>query len=420
MNKQKHMNIDEKNKFLLESTGTGICIIEADGTLSFANNKLAQILQTDTDHIIGTPFLQWISDEDKIQIAQNHQKRLSGETVSTNYDFRFKTYKGITRWGSVYINFFQETASTIVSVLDIDIYKQTEQQLKEAIASQNAFFNAIPDLMFELDTQGRYINIWANNPGELVCSKEMLLGRTVNEVLNVNAAQQVMSALQDAKKTGHSFGKQIHIHTIKGNLWFELSVSSLEKESPLQHFLLLSRNITDRKLLEKKLEKISNTDPLTGLYNRRKLKTKLLKEFYKVSRHSNPLSLLFFDIDHFKKINDAYGHENGDIVLVNLAKSLKKSIRETDNAYRYGGEEFIVVMEDTLLKDAKEFAERFRSLIESTIITLNTNEKINITISIGVAAVNSNIQSAEELIALADSRMYLAKTSGRNCVIATD
>jgi diguanylate cyclase (GGDEF)-like protein len=248
----------------------------------------------------------------------------------------------------------------------------------------------------------------------------MLLGRTVNEVLNVNAAQQVMSALQDAKKTGHSFGKQIHIHTIKGNLWFELSVSSLEKESPLQHFLLLSRNITDRKLLEKKLEKISNTDPLTGLYNRRKLKTKLLKEFYKVSRHSNPLSLLFFDIDHFKKINDAYGHENGDIVLVNLAKSLKKSIRETDNAYRYGGEEFIVVMEDTLLKDAKEFAERFRSLIESTIITLNTNEKINITISIGVAAVNSNIQSAEELIALADSRMYLAKTSGRNCVIATD
>jgi two-component system cell cycle response regulator len=206
--------------------------------------------------------------------------------------------------------------------------------------------------------------------------------------------------------------------TPKGSLWFELSVSIIQRESSLKHFLVLSRNITDRKLLERQLKEFSNTDILTGLNNRRKLKSKLSQAFYKHSRHNNPFSILFFDIDFFKSINDNYGHDNGDIVLVNLAESLQNSIRETDSAYRYGGEEFIIVMEDTLLHEADEFADRFRHVIEKTPITLNTNNDIHITISIGVASLTPNIKSIDELIALADTRMYLAKESGRNRVVS--
>lgn len=405
---------------IFESTGTGMGIIEADGTLSLANQKLADILQTDVDHIIGTNFLQWIDEADTELVKKRHAARLSGEDITSSYEIRLKTSKETLHWVSVNISFFPETSTTIVSFVDIDPYKRIEHELKNAIASQNALFDAVPDLMFELNQEGRYLNIWASNPEELASTKELLLGHTVQEMLPSDAAKQVMQALQEAQEDGKSFGRQLEIETPEGILWFELSVSPIKKDSAEQNFILLSRNITDRKKLEEQLKELSTSDPLTGLCNRRKLEVKISKEIEATNRNNDALSLLFLDVDHFKQINDTYGHDNGDIVLQSVAQLLKASVRETDNLFRYGGEEFVLLMTGADLSKAEIFAERLRSLIEKTEIELSTGQKINITVSIGVADLNNGVTTVDNLIKVADARMYVAKNSGRNCVVATD
>ena len=134
-----------------------------------------------------------------------------------------------------------------------DKLQLAEHQLQEAINSQNALFSAIPDLMFELDINGRYINIWASNPQELAASKKELLGYTVEEKLPHEAGQVVLEALAEAKETGNSFGRQIYLDTSGGKLWFELSVSRKDNIDFLNTFIVISRNITNRKVNEDKL-----------------------------------------------------------------------------------------------------------------------------------------------------------------------
>ncbi len=156
----------------------------------------------------------------------------------------------------------------------------------------------------------------------------------------------------------------------------------------------------------------SNYDPLTNLLNRRGFETSYKTAFTSHKRKKAPFSLLFLDIDHFKKINDTYGHDIGDIVLKKLAQILKSNLRESDIIARWGGEEFVIVLNDTSAKAAKEVAQKLRKAIE------NFSEKPlpKFTISIGVTD-GSFEKSLDELVKEADTALYEAKKSGRNKVV---
>ncbi len=302
--------------------------------------------------------------------------------------------------------------------IDIDIseLKQTEQELKEALASKEAIFSAMPDLMFELDANGYYHNIWANNPQELAASKKQLLGRTVSEMLPPEAANQVMLALKESDKEGNSFGQQIEIDTPDGKLWFELSASLKDSDDSINHYIMISRNITDRKKLEKELEHLSNHDALTGLYNRRMLEKLLNRDIQRANRYKHSLSLFMLDIDNFKTINDKKGHAVGDFVLEKISKVMMEVIRDTDYVVRYGGEEFIIILPETPLDKAEALAERLRNKIEETLIKPPNEEQFSITVSIGISCFTDKINSFDKLVSSADFAMYIAKDSGRNCV----
>jgi len=297
-----------------------------------------------------------------------------------------------------------------------DKLKFTEIKLQEVISSQEAVFAAIPDLMFELDLDGRYINIWANNPQELAATEKELLGNTVFEKLPQSAAQEVIDAIQEATDIGSSFGRQIYIDTPDGGLWFELSVSIKNNETIDNTYIVLSRNITDRKKLEIKLLKLSNYDSLTNLYNRRVFEEKLALEIIRANRYKHSLSLCMLDIDYFKNVNDSYGHQKGDEVLMEVSKLIKSTLRDIDFCGRYGGEEFVIVLPETSSSEAKEFAERLRSKISNEVFILDNKEKFNITISAGISEISEKSNSLESLIKLADLAMYHAKNSGRNCI----
>lgn len=169
------------------------------------------------------------------------------------------------------------------------------------------------------------------------------------------------------------------------------------------------------KSLEAQLREQAMRDALTGLYNRRYLNDSLARELAHVQRESIPLSVIMLDIDHFKKINDTYGHKMGDIVLINLSDTIKRHVRGGDIPCRYGGEEFVILLPGASTEIAMRRAEAFRAMFEKQVITAGPIT-IQATISLGVATFPIHGNNIEEVLNEADQALYAAKQAGRNQV----
>jgi diguanylate cyclase (GGDEF)-like protein len=175
----------------------------------------------------------------------------------------------------------------------------------------------------------------------------------------------------------------------------------------------LQDNLKGKNLL---LQELAQTDPLTELYNRRHMMTVLAAEFDRSRRVASPFALLMVDLDHFKKVNDTYGHLQGDKVLQSTSWEIKDVLRQYDSAARFGGEEFALLLPEATLDGAVVVAERLRESISNIEFT-GEFEKLKITVSIGVAAIpHDKIDTIEDLIRLADKALYTAKDNGRNRV----
>jgi len=159
----------------------------------------------------------------------------------------------------------------------------------------------------------------------------------------------------------------------------------------------------------------SITDHLTGLYNRKYMDIKFSEEIERFSRMNIPFCVMLADIDHFKNVNDKYGHIVGDQVLKHLSKLIKENIRKTDFAFRYGGEEFLVILSNADIRNAQHVAEQIRKKLETVNFSLKENS-FNVTASFGIALFEKG-DSAEDVIKKADSRLYKAKNTGRNKVV---
>ena len=160
---------------------------------------------------------------------------------------------------------------------------------------------------------------------------------------------------------------------------------------------------------------LSITDGLTYLYNRRYFFENIEREFERSKRYKSKLSVAMLDIDFLKEINDTYGHQTGDFILKNLSDTITQTLRKTDLIFRYGGEEFIIILPETSLEQAYIPLERLRLKINNAHIEYNDNQ-LNYTVSIGISEKNDNITTTDELIGCADKALYYAKNTGRNKV----
>lgn len=201
----------------------------------------------------------------------------------------------------------------------------------------------------------------------------------------------------------------------------------IANQGKVEHTCILIEDVTDicyyQGMLNKTLAEleISNSiDGLTQIYNRKHWQACLVKEFSRAKRYQHELCLIMFDLDHFKKINDSYSHQGGDLVLVEFAKIVKSLLRDCDIFGRYGGEEFAIILPDTGLLGARDVGERIRSAIDQA--ALNYLESaIHVTTSVGVARLKQQSERYEDLIHDADVALYQAKAQGRNRVcVASD
>ncbi len=173
-------------------------------------------------------------------------------------------------------------------------------------------------------------------------------------------------------------------------------------------------------LSHERLQRVAAIDPLTGLYNRRFGLERLSQEFSRSVRSNEPLSIALFDIDHFKSVNDTYGHQVGDSVLKLIAENVKTVLREGDTLMRYGGEEFLAVLPAAGEADLRAVGERMRRIVESSVI-FESGTEVRVTISIGgVSFPNAGVDDLDDLIRKADAAMYSAKKAGRNRLTLVD
>jgi diguanylate cyclase (GGDEF)-like protein/PAS domain S-box-containing protein len=270
-----------------------------------------------------------------------------------------------------------------------------------------------------MDLSGRYISYRTASSDLLVAPPEHLVGYTVSGVMPPGEAGVVLGALQEAAAKGHSRGAQIRLEIEGRNYWFELSVAS-KKTNPDEdkRFIVLSRDITERKNAELEIEKLAFFDPLTLLPNRRFLLDRLQRGLASSERRGNNGAIFFVDLDNFKTLNDTQGHRLGDLLLVEVAKRLRHCVRLEDCIARLGGDEFVVLLED-LSTDLNEAAAEAESIGQKILDEIGKTYLLDgfeyhCSASVGVTLFSGRGDDVDELLKRADAAMYRSKAAGRN------
>ncbi len=189
-----------------------------------------------------------------------------------------------------------------------------------------------------------------------------------------------------------------------------------DENNNIKYLFIYVQDMTEVAIYEHKLVEINMRDGLTGIYNRRFLEIKLKDEFNRYKRYGGVFSIIMFDIDYFKKVNDTYGHQCGDFILKSVSSRASSLIRNVDYLARYGGEEFCCVLPETGIHAALAVAERFRTAILQQENNFDNNV-IKVTISLGVAEFQKDMESDSTLLKKADEALYKAKKEGRNMVV---
>ncbi|QOP42893.1 diguanylate cyclase [Sulfurimonas sediminis] len=241
-----------------------------------------------------------------------------------------------------------------------------------------------------------------------------LIGNKTNIFKSGNHRNDFYKRLWKTILSGKNYNSVIIDKTKYGRLYYaDLKITPLfDEERNIQNFVATSTDITSRIEMEKKLQKLATIDSLTEIYNRYKIDEAINLHIERHKRYKEPFCILMFDIDFFKKVNDTYGHDIGDRVLKALSRLVLTHIRKTDIFGRWGGEEFVVILENTSREKALHIAEKLRKRVEAYSI----DKKYKITISIGVAEY-SEPETREELVKKADEALYKAKQTGRNRVV---
>ncbi len=284
--------------------------------------------------------------------------------------------------------------------------------LRPMVRSQ--VFSQLPDGVIIVDAKGRLLDANPKAQDSLLRTPGNPHRQLLSELIPSSVIHELVSGrLQSGELT-------------LGDRAYHVNAASLDEQRSGHRQVLVFRDITDRRNAEVKLrnvqqelERMAHQDPLTGLFNRRVFVSRLAEESERVRRHGNPLSVLLFDLDHFKRVNDRYGHDVGDRVLQAVAQATTGIRRITDVPARIGGEEFALLLPETDKDGALQIAQRLRLAIADLRIP-HAGGELTITTSVGVATLTSMSYTEDTLLNDADKALYRAKHAGRNMVCLSD
>ena len=420
---------EEKYRLAVDATQDGLWdwnIVTGEVTFSPAWGRLLDL------HALPNEYSSWVKrihPQDKTMVLKSMQAHLDGETDQWKAEHRLQGANGDWKWvlgrGRVVTRAQDETPLRMVGTMtDISAAKEAEGRLRQAEEQFLLLLNSAAEGIYGIDTQGNCI--FANT----ACLKmlgyqrqEQVVGQNMHNLIHHTKPDGMHNPLEECQiyrsihdNEGTHVSNELFWRKDGSGFPVEYWSYPMRKNGVVTGSVVTFLDITERKQLEAELKHMASHDALTGLYNRKALERKIDEEMQRSKRYQHPMSVFLLDIDHFKKINDTHGHTAGDLVLKTFARRLRHSIRSIDYAARYGGEEFVLVLPETSLDDARELAERLRHAIANVPVSIDTDQGIRVTTSIGVATYPIHGSTWEELVSAADAAMYRAKNAGRNLV----
>ncbi|WP_232771179.1 sensor domain-containing diguanylate cyclase [Colwellia sp. 75C3] len=300
---------------------------------------------------------------------------------------------------------------------DITAEKKLQEQVNEQSYLLDTMLNNIDAHIYVKDSERTFLYI-NSRVAELFGDKaENIIGKKDTEVLPEEVAEHFY---QSDKQVFETNKKQVIEETTEndegGTCHYISTKVPFNRPDKLPALIGFSTDVTELFKLKEEFKKLANTDPLTNLYNRRFFTEQSGKEYQRAKRYSLSMTLISIDIDHFKSINDQYGHPAGDQVLIEVAKQLQENLRQTDILARIGGEEFSILLPETSPQSAMAFAERIREEQSKLTIIGDWQGEITLSVSIGVSSFLATDEAFDDLFSRADKALYQAKNSGRNKV----
>jgi diguanylate cyclase (GGDEF)-like protein/PAS domain S-box-containing protein len=435
----------EMRKLLLavEQSPASIVITDLEGQIQYVNQRFTLVTGYSPEEALG----------------QNPRILKTGETPEETHRSMWKALTAGQEWigefvnrkkdGSIYyelahispiINQEGEAIQYLAVKEDITERKQAEDALRLSEARYRALFEQTHDAVFLFNLEGRHIIANRRAAEMLGYTLEEIARLSVHEIsAEVEESQRVLERLHAGervppyerlfrKKCGQVFpveinmeligdqdGKPLHFQSLVRDISQRKAVEAALKSANQQLILRMA----EIEALQAQLREQALLDPLTGLYNRRYLNEALQREVNRTRREGLCLSILIGDIDHFKQINDTFGHQAGDLILQGVANLLTRNTRGSDLVCRYGGEEFIIVLPGISLPVAYQRAEEIRAACQS-LRFCHHGVQFGVTMSFGAALFPIHSERPEEIIDLADQALYMAKNAGRNQVFAWD
>jgi diguanylate cyclase (GGDEF)-like protein/PAS domain S-box-containing protein len=381
------------------------------GTVRYANPRAAAVIDLSPAALVGRSALDFYVDPLE-RASVSRELELAGKVE--NAVVRLKTANGWPFWAllSAQRIVFESESCALVGFSDITAQKVAEAAVRRSEQGIRALFSAAPVAMALIRVEDS-IALFANGR----CAD--LFAIPVDEIPGQRAPDFYVNPADRDRVRARSFqegmidGEVIRMKRRNGEeFWALLSTRMIEFEGEAALLVGIS-DVTEQKVLEERLRDLATKDELTGIYNRRHFIELAEIELSRSRRKTAPTSLAMLDIDHFKLVNDHFGHAVGDRALIEVAQAMKETLRVSDVSARLGGEEFVVLLPETALEGALAVTERLREQIGKAEIPVGDGRLARITVSAGVAELDFT-EGLEALLKRADDALYAAKQQGRN------
>lgn len=404
----------------------GAVLITQEGKICFANAASVALLQANSaTDLVGRQSGEFVHPMDQMRSTNRIQQVAEPDQEgrpNKSSEFRIRTAKGQLRMvliSSVAIE-WQGAPAVLMCGLDMTHQSEIQAQLRESEQNFRRLFENMQDVYYRTDSQGVVLHVGPGVRRVLGYEPHEIEGRTAESYYPQSSDRDAFKAAIMEKGEVSDFPGQM---VRRDGSIIDISISSHLLYDHAGNFAGVEgiyRDVTQRKNLERELHRLATTDMLTGMANRRAFLETATAIYERARTHTEPLTLLMLDLDHFKAINDRLGHLEGDRALVEFAHAVRAHLRASDIVGRLGGEEFGVLLPLTSATEAVEVATRILQGVADLELLDETGNPYHITASLGLGAIRTTDRSLRDMLDRADQALYLAKNRGRNQIASAE
>ena len=410
-------NYHEWLQQFINAFSIGILIIDASGQIRMANTTIHKIFDIPLAAPLGD-ITRFFTPRAAEQFEEDRERFLKGENFSRRSEQLFLLDNGAECWANCAFTVLpaQEAGQklALVTLVDVSAEKTALERYELSEQRYRALFDAAADAMMVFSPQGILLDLNKTTCEHVNMARDDLVGKHMRTIFTSARQQFVAANIDEILEKGEQRTFEALLTSPDSPIPVEINAQLIDFQGQ-PAVLGIARDITERKILQARLEYQASTDPLTALNNRRHFLLKADQEFLRFKRYGTTFAMLMLDLDFFKGINDTYGHQTGDALLREFSRQMRVAFRHSDILGRIGGEEFSVLLLESSLHRGIEIAERLRQQVEKCPLQLN-DLSVQYTVSIGVTTASVSDASLDIIMRRADAALYRAKRNGRNQV----